>query len=690
MKKIFSILFTLAITLSATAQIDRSIRPEAGPAPKLDFGKYQVFEMKNGLKLIVVEDHKLPRVSISLIIDRDPILEGSKAGYVQLAGEMLRQGTTTRPKAQLDEEIDFIGASLNTSSSSVSASGLSKYTEKLIAMMADVTLNPAFPPEEFEKLKKQALSGIESEKDDADAIAENVFRGMMYGLDHPYGEMMTKATAESIQLEDCKTYYNNYWVPNDSYIAIVGDIKPEKAKELITKYFGTWKTANVPKNVYDMPEPAKAMQISIVNKESAVQSVVTIGNVIELKPGSPDEVTLRLANQILGGGSLGRLFQNIREDKAYTYGAYSSYDDDRLVGQFSASASVRNEVTDSAVMEFYKEFKRLQTEPVPAEELQAAKNYVIGSFGRSLESPSTVARFALNIQRYKLPADYYETYLAKLQAVTPEQIMEVAKKYIGTESTHLVVVGKASDIADDLAAMGKVTYYDTEGKVAEAPSEPVPAGITAETVVNNYIDAIGGVKKLKKVKDITTKYDAEIAGAPMKISATITRKKPNMYKMEMVAAGMGTLMAQTYDGERAKTSGMQGEKVLEGEDLEDMAQQAKFNTELEYLTDAYTLKLTKVATVDGQKAYVMEVTDKDGKTETEYYSVESGLKIKSESTEETPQGPISSSQSYSDYKEVNGVMYPHTLKIDAGPQKIKMTVTEIKVNSKIKKSEFSF
>lgn len=690
MKKIFSLLFTLAITLSATAQLDRSVRPEAGPAPKLDFGKYQVIEMENGLKLIVVEDHKLPRVSISLIVDRDPILEGSKAGYVQLAGEMLRQGTTTRPKAQLDEEIDFIGASLNTSSSSVSASGLSKYTEKLIAMMADVTLNPAFPQEEFEKLKKQALSGIESEKDDADAIAENVFRGMIYGLDHPYGEMMTKETVESISLEDCKTYYNNYWVPNDSYIAIVGDIKTDKAKALITKYFGSWKKGNVPEKVYDMPQPANGMQISIVNKESAVQSVVTIGNVIELKPGSPDEVTLRLANQILGGGSLGRLFQNIREDKAYTYGAYSSYDDDRLVGQFSASASVRNEVTDSAVMEFYKEFKRLQTEPVPAEELQAAKNFVIGSFGRSLESPSTIARFALNIQRHKLPADYYETYLAKLQAITPEQIMEVAKKYIGTQSTHLVVVGKASDIASDLAAMGKVTYYDTEGKVAEAPSEPVPAGITPETVVNNYIDAIGGTKKLKKVKDITTKYNAEIAGAPMKINATITRKKPNMYKMEMVAEGMGTLMAQTYDGEKAKTSGMQGEKVLEGEDLEDMAEQAKFNTELEYLTEAYTLELTKVATVDGQKAYVMKVTDKDGKTETEYYSVESGLKLKSETTEQTPQGPISSSQSYSDYKEVNGVMYPHTLKIDAGPQKIKMTVTEIKVNSKIKKSEFSF
>jgi predicted Zn-dependent peptidase len=688
MKKIFSLLFTVAIAMSAMAQLDRSVRPEAGPAPKLDFGNYKMYEMKNGLKLIVVEDHKLPRVSMSLIIDRDPIFEGKKAGYVQLAGEMLRQGTTTRPKAQLDEEIDFIGASLNTSSSSVSASGLSKYTEKLISIMADVTLNPAFPAEEFEKLKKQTLSGIESEKDDAEAIAENVFRARLYGLNHPYGEMQTKETVETIDIEDCKTYYSNYWVPNDAYIAIVGDIKAKDAKKLIKKYFGEWEMANVPENVFEAPKPASGMEISFVNKESAVQSVVTIGNVIELKPGSPDEVALRLANQILGGGSIGRLFQNIREDKAYTYGAYSSYDDDRLIGQFSASASVRNEVTDSAVIEFYKEFTRMQTEPVPAEELQAAKNFVIGSFGRSLESPSTIARFALNIERYNLPDDYYESYLGKLQAITAEQIMEVSKKYIGTENTHLVVVGKASDVAADLKAMGKLTYYDTEGNVTGEPTIPVPAGLTADSVVNTYIRAIGGRENLKKVKDITMKYDAEVSGAPMKINTTIVRKRPNMYKMEMVAAGMGTLMAQTYDGKKAKMSGMQGEQELEGEDLEDMAQQSKFDTELDYLTDAYTLKLTKIAMVGDEKAYVMEVVDAKGNKTTEYYSVESGLKIKSESTTETPQGPVTSAQVFDNYKAVNGVMYPHQMNIDAGPQKIKMTATEIKVNSGVKDSAF--
>lgn len=688
MKKIFSLLFTIAIALSATAQLDRSVRPEAGPAPELDFGKYKVYEMKNGLKLIVVEDHKLPRVRINLLVDRDPIVEGEKAGYVSIAGEMLRQGTTNRPKDQLDEEVDFIGASLNTSSVSVNASGLSKYTEKLIEMVADVALNPAFPQEEFEKLKKQTISGIESEKDDPDAIARNVFNAMVYGLDHPYGEFPTLETVENIELEDCKTYYKNYWVPNDVYIAIVGDIKPKDAKKLVKKYFADWEMGNVPQNVFEKPEPASGVEVSFVNRESAVQSVVTIGNVIELKPGSPDEVKLRLANQILGGGSMGRLFQNIREDKAYTYGAYSSYEDDRLIGQFSASASVRNEVTDSAVIEFYKEFERLRNEPVSAEELDGAKNSIIGSFGRALENPSTVAQFALDIERYDLPEDYYETYLTKLQAITPEEVMAVAQKYIDTKNTHLVVVGKASDVAEKLKLIGNLAYYDVEANETGEPTMPVPEGITADSVVNTYIRAIGGKENLKKVKDITMKMEAQITGAPMAINATIVRKKPDMYKMEMVAEGMGTLMSQIYNGKKGKMSGMQGTQELEGEELKDMAQEARFNKELAYTTDEYEIELIKIADVNDEKAYVMEVSDTAGNIHTEYYSVETGLKLKTESTEDTPQGPITSSQTFGDYREVNGVKYPYIMKIEAGPQKINMTVTEIKVNSGVKDSEF--
>lgn len=688
MKKIFSIAFALVLALGASAQLDRSQRPEPGPAPKLDFGQYKLYELKNGLKIIVVEDHKLPRLSMNLIIDRDPILEGDKAGYVGLAGSMLRQGTTNLTKDQLDEEVDFIGASLNTGATSIYTSGLSKYSEKLVSLMADVAMNPSFPEEEFEKLKKQQISGLESEKDDPSAVAANVFNAMLYGKDHPYGELTTVETTENVSLEDCKSYYNKYWIPNSTYIAVVGDIKPKAAKKLIQKYFGDWEMGTAVENTFERPAEATGLEVSLVNKSSAVQSVVTLGNIIDLKPGAEDIVKLNLANQILGGGSLGRLFQNIREDKGYTYGAYSDYDDNELIGEFNAQASVRNEVTDSAIVEFLAEFERLRTEPVSDEELQGAKNYIIGSFGRALESPQTVARFALSVQRYGLAEDYYENYLTRLGALTAQDVMDAANKYINKDAMHIVVVGKGIEIADKLKKFGTVTYYDEEANVTDAPSKPIPAGITTETVVNDYIKALGGEKNLNKVKDVAIYGEAAIQGAPMKVTAVTMKKRPGKFKMEMTVAGMGTLQKMVYDGKKGFASGMQGEMELEGEELEEMKSQGEFFPELKYLTNAYTLELSHMDKVGDEEAYVMVVTDKSGDKTTEYYSATSGLKLKSESTVEGPQGDMTVSQTYGDYKEVGGVKWPYSTILDQG-QQIKMTVTDIKVNSGLKDSEFT-
>ncbi len=688
MKKIVSLLMILFVGLNVSAQLDRSARPEPGPASDLNFGKYKVIELDNGIKLIVVENNKLPRVSMSLIVDRDPMFEGENAGYVQLAGQMLREGTTNRAKEVLDEEVDFIGASLNTSSTSIFASGLSKYSEKLIAMMADVAMNPAFPEENFEKLRKQAISGIESNKDDPASIASSAFSARIYGLDHPYGEMSTVASVEKVTLEDCKNYYNTYWMPNQTYIAIVGNIKAGKAKKMVNKYFSNWERKEPVKHEYEMPAQPSGLEVSFVNKESAVQSIIHIGHTFDLKPGNPDIFNLQLANQIYGGGSLGRLYLNIREDKGFTYGAYSSYDDDKLVGYFDASASVRNEVTDSAVMEFFNEMKIISTTAPSEAEINGAKNYIAGSFGRQLESASTIARFALNIERYGLPLDYYETYIQKVQAVTAEDIVAAAKKYIAPSNTHLVIVGKASDVSESLKKFGKVTYYDTEGLVTDEPSLPIPAGVTAEMVINNYITAIGGKENLKKVKDLSTQMEGEVQGMPMTLAVSMKQKRPNLFFMEMVAPGMGTLQKQVFDGKKGFTSGMQGSKDLEGEELEALKAQAAFNKELNYLDGSYTLRLEKIVSVNGEKAYAMVVIDPNKEEETEYYSVESGLKLRSENTVDGPQGPMVTSNTVSNYKEINGVLYPHLTEIDAGGQKIKMTVTEIKVNSGLKTSDF--
>ena len=688
MKKIFSIFLLLSLSFGLMAQLDRSERPEAGPSPDLEFGKYKVYELDNGLKVIVVEDHKLPRITMRLLIDNDPILEGENAGYVSLAGEMLRQGTTNRPKDTLDEEIDFIGARFFTSPSLLYPGGLSKYTEELFDIMADVALNPAFPEAEFDKLQKQQISGLESQKDDPDAIASNVYNALLYGKDHPYGEITRIETVEEVDLDDVRTYYQNTWIPNNAYLAVVGDIKPKDAKKLANKYFGEWPKANIGRREYDDPEGRDQPEVAFTNRDASVQSVINLGNTIELQPGDPDAVKLRLVNQILGGGSLGRLYRNIREDKGYTYGAYSSYETDRLTGEFSASASVRNEVTDSAITEFLYEFNRIRTELVSEEELQNAKNYVIGSFGRALESAQTRGSFALNIERYGWEEDHYAEYLKQLEAVTREEVMETAKKYLMPDQILISVVGKGTEVADQLDKFGELNFYDEYGNPTEPPSMEVPEGVTAKSVIETYIAALGGREKLSAVNDMISRYDAEITGAPMSIQATIARKRPDMYMMEMTAEGMGTVMKQVYDGEKGRVSGMQGEQELEGEQLDDMKNSAQFYPELDYLGESYELEISGMAKVNEEQAYVVQITNSEGDLTTEYYAVESGLKLREESTEETPQGPMTSSSTYSDYREVNGIMVPYTIEAKTGPQNVKLSASEVKVNSGIDDSMF--
>lgn len=687
MKKIFSILLTLMISVSF-AQVDRSKQPEPGPSPTPDFGKYKLYELKNGLKLIVVQNDKLPRVTMNLVIDRDPIFEGGKAGYVSLAGEMLRQGTNNLEKAALDEKVDFMGANIGTSSSNVFTSGLSKYSEELMALLADVAMNPAFPESEFEKLKTQTISGLESNKDNPEAVAGQVFYSVLFGKEHPYGESPTVATVESVSLDDCKKYYKKYWLPNNAYIAIVGNIKPRAAKKLAKKYFGSWEMGTKTTNSFKAPASHKKMEVAFVHKESAVQSVINLGNTIDLKPGHPDIIKLRLANQILGVGSLGRLFQNIREDKAYTYGAYSEYDSDKLAGSFSASASVRNEVTDSAIVEFLKEFDRIRNEPVTDEEIKGAKQFIKGSFGRSLESPQTVASFALNIQRYGLDEDYYKNYLNELDKVTKEDIMAMAKKYILPENMVLTIVGKASDVSASLEKFGEIKYYDEEGNITEKPSIPVPAGVSAQMVLDNYITALGGKENIDKLKDVAIDFEVTIPGAPQKFTGARLKKGNTKYKFVM-AMGEMVLQEQIYDGRKGFLSSPQGSSVQEGDDAKDLRNSALFVSEMEYSnSEIYTLSLSRMAMVEGEKAFVMTVTKKDEDPISVYFSEKTGLKIKTEQVEDSPQGPVSTIVLFSDYKEYNEVKFPMTETLVLGPQKIVLTAVDIKVNKGISNAEF--
>ncbi|MGB0194645.1 MAG: M16 family metallopeptidase, partial [Schleiferiaceae bacterium] len=638
MRKYIYTLFIALLTISLSAQvtIDRSTAPTPGPARTPEIGSYESFELKNGLKVFVVEDHKLPRITMSLILDRDPIVEGAKAGYVSIAGDLIGAGTANRTKSALDEEVDFMGANFGTGSNSIRVGGLSKYTDQLIDILSDVLLNPSFPEEEFEKLKSQMISGLKANADDPDAISGNLRGAALYGLEHPYGEVMTEATVEAISIDDCKAYFDTYFRPNIAYMVVIGDITVADAKKKLNKALKKWKAAEVPAHDYAKTSRAASARIVMVDKPSAVQSVVWLGNVIDLPQGHPDIEPLRLANEILGGrGASGRLFLNLREDKGYTYGAYSNFGVDELNATFGASAKVRNEVTDSAITEFLYEINRMKNESVTEEDLVAAKASLSGSFGRSLESPASAANFALNIARYNLPSDYYNNYLSRLEGVTAEDVMRVANTYMNGPLT-ITVVGKAQDVAGKLSAFGEVEYFDAEGNATEAPTFLfMPEGITKESVLNNYFEAIGGAEAFQNITSFEQEMSLEAPGMPGAVGMKTVKNIPDYYLSEQSMQGM-TLMKVEYKDGAATRNGMRGNAELEGEELASTAKEAKYViSQLEWLENPEAITFDGQTLVNGKDVY--QITEGE---QTHYFDVATGLLYMSVETAEGPEGDI--------------------------------------------------
>lgn len=680
--------------MKVSADTWRSSAPQAAPARSIQLGKYTSFQLDNGLDVIVVENHKLPRVSYQVSLKHDALIEGDQAGYTSMAGSLLTKGTENRTKAEIDAAVDFIGASLNAGSTGVFGSSLTKHQDKLLDIMTDVMYNPTFPEEEFEKEKTQVLSGLATQKTDPNSMASNVSSILLYGPNHPYGEIQTEGTVQNIELETVKRYYEQHFSPDNAILVIVGDVTPEEAKMTATKYFGSWERAEERiVEDYPMPQAPSEPTVAFVNKDGAVQSVIRVTYPVSLTPGSEDVIAARLMNSILGGGIFsGRLMQNLREDKAYTYGARSSLRSDKLMGSFNASASVRNEVTDSSVTEFLYELNRMVDEPVSEDDLNLAKASMAGQFARSLESPQTIANFARNMKLYNLPADYYETYLQRLEAVSVADVQMMAKKYIKPDNAYIVVVGNKEEVAPKLVQFdgdGELDYYDAYGKVVKYDEVSTPDGLTADKVITDYIDALGGKEALMAVKSMVTNATMDVMGQ----SAEITMKQASPDKMYMSMGLNGMVMQETtVNGDKAAVGGMGQSQILSkgDEGFEGVASQAQmFGGVLNYLSGDYKLELKGIEDVDGEKAYKITVENSSGNKSTEYYAVKSNLLIKSVSSQEGPQGPMTINSMPKEYKEVNGVMLPHTIETTgAAPFPMVMKVTGYEVNADIPATTF--
>lgn len=672
-------------SVGAQAQIDRSQMPEAGPAPKINLEKPESFTLKNGVKVLVVENHKLPRVSMTLTMDNPPILEGEKAGVAGLMGAMLGEGTTEIPKDKFNEEIDYLGANISFFSQGASASTLSKYFPRIMELMSKGALNPNFTAEEFAAEKARAIENLKAGEKSVSGNASRLSRALTYGVNHPYGEFTTIESLEALTLQDVKDFYSKNFTPKNAYLVVVGDVQTKEVKKLAEKYLANWKGGDLAPFNFPMPKNVAQTQVNFIDFPNAVQSEVSVTNVIDLKMGDADYFPVLIANKILGGGGEARLFLNLREDKGYTYGAYSSTGSDKYVARFVASASVRNPVTDSAVVAFLDELHRIRDEKVSAEELENAKAKYTGDFVMALERPSTIAQYALSIETNDLPENFYETYLQKINAVTADDIQRVAKKYFLADNARIVVVGKGSEVAENLEKLsykGKkipVKYFDKDGKEIKKPvfKMSVDAGVTPEKVFDDYFKAIGGKEAVEAVKSTVYKASAEIQGQKLEMEVKTTADGKVAQNISM--GGM-VVQKQAFNGKTGYAMA-QGQKMPYGE-KEIATAKAEAHPFPELIAKDATVE--GIEPVNGEDAYVVKVSE-DTKN---YYSVESGLKLQSVKT--VTQGPqtMSIPTTFSDYQEVNGVLFPFTITVSMGPQPLSFKVSEVKVNDGVSASDF--
>ena len=681
MKKSILSISSLFLTVLMQGQIIP--QPKPGVAPTVKIGKPVTFELKNGLKVMVVENHKLPRVSFSLTLDNDPYTEGDKKGVADMTSTMMGSGTTKISKTAFNEEVDFLGANINFSASGASASSLSKYSGRVLELMADGALNPVFTQAEFDKEKAKLIEGLKSNEKSVSAVAARVVDVLTYGKNHPAGEYVSEATLKNVTLADVQANYNTYFVPSNAYLIIVGDVKFSETKKMVEKFFGPWKKAIAPSITFSDPKDVPQTQINFIDMPNAVQSEVAAINVSNLKMTDPDYFAVLIANQILGGDFNSYINMNLREAHGWTYGARTSIYGDKRVSTFNASTQVRNAVTDSTVVEIFKEFKKIRTEKVTDEMLANVKAGYIGRFVMQIEKPQTVAGYALRIQTQSLPADFYENYIKNISAVTADDVLRVANKYFLENNSRVVIVGKAADVAPSLEKLKyPVSYFDKYGNPTAKPElkKVIPAGVTVKSVLDNYIKAIGGLQAAQAVKTIAMTGSTTIPQAPSPLSFVSKTDSKGMLMVEL-AMGTMSIMKQVVN-EKGGYVMQQGQKqILEGEMLNDMKAEATPFKELTLATKE-GLTLVNIEPINGKDAYAI----KNGKT-TMFYDVASGLKVAESIVMEQGGKSMTKTTSYSDYREVKGVKVPFNIIQNVGFD-LDIKLSDVKINEGVLATDF--
>ena len=443
-------------TLAGVVRLNRI--PVSNEVLKVKLPRPVERQLPNGMKLLVVESHRVPSISLRITLPADDLRNPPGLnGVSDATAALLRLGTKTLNSKEIAEKLAELGASLNISSSEDSANiSLSTLTENFdaaLALLADVLLNPSFPQDEFDKWKTREKAMLEQMKSQPFMLGMEQMYKVLYPEDARRFVRPTLAALDKMTRQDLIDFYKKYYVPSGQWAGIAGDITPRDAVARLEKALGAWKGGPIAKVTMPMPAPIAEKKVFLIPRPNSVQTFLIIAN-HAIDRTSPDYIECQVMNRVLGSGPSSRLFRNIREEKGYTYGIGSGFAASRVINFFNASTSVRTDVTEPALSEVLKEFRSIRDTPVPAGELADAKSAIVASFVLGLESSNSVLGRWMEQREYGFPEDYWDTYSQKVMAVTAGDVQAVAKKYVPVDNAQIIAVGDAAKISELMKKFG--------------------------------------------------------------------------------------------------------------------------------------------------------------------------------------------------------------------------------------------
>ncbi|NLG62259.1 MAG: insulinase family protein [Candidatus Cloacimonetes bacterium] len=457
------------------APVDRSTRPMPGEPPVLSLPEPVSMTLANGLGVVVIEKRDIPLVQVNLLVRAGSVLDPQRLpGLASLTADMLDEGAAGKSALEIADAFEMLGARFGVAAGMHHAQLTLRVPvarlEQALAVAADVALRPDFPADELERLRLERLTALIRAHDEPYAIADALAKQALFGPEHPYGRNVTEAALRAVGVNDVRGFWQQWWRPNNATVVVVGDIDPARARALTENAFGGWQQAEVRPQQVAAASQVQGRTVHLVDKPGAAQSVIIIGRIGAAR-SSPDYYALQVMNTILGGQFTSRLNQNLRETHGYSYGASSSFEFLPAPGPFTAAAAVQTAVTGAALREFFNELEGIR-QPIPAEEVERAKNYLAMRYPAQFQSVAGIAAEVGNALLYELPLSTLDETIERVLAVSPVDVERVARQYVDPANVEIIVVGDRTVVEQQIREqnLGDVRVLEVADVLGPVPS----------------------------------------------------------------------------------------------------------------------------------------------------------------------------------------------------------------------------